>query len=52
MNKVLDLSWIDVYNEVLKGNITWDEFNEYLLNLTNQAYKNGYDDCRDDDLKW
>lgn len=50
MNKVLDLSWIEVYNEVLKGNISWDEFNEYLLNLTIQAYWNGYNDCEDDKL--
>lgn len=49
-NEVLDLSWIDVYNEVTKGNISWDEFNQYLHNLTNQAYKNGYDDCDADQM--
>jgi len=45
---VLDLSWNDLYNAVVKSNITQEEFNQYLLNLTNQAYKNGYDDCDDD----
>jgi hypothetical protein len=48
MDNILDLSWVDLYNGVNKGNITQIEFNEYLLNLSNQAYKNGYDDCTDD----
>ena len=48
MSKVLDLSWMDVYKDVQEGYISWEEFDEYLRNLTNQAYKNGYDDCTDD----
>ena len=40
----IDLNWLDMYNDVIKGNITWDDFNEYLLNLTEQAYQVGYDE--------
>ena len=51
MNKVLDLSWIEVYNEVLKGNISWDEFHQWLWDISDQSYRNGYNDGTSDTLK-
>ena len=44
MNNVLDLNWIDMYNEVVKGNITWDEFQDYLIDLEKKSYNEGFDD--------
>lgn len=39
---VLNLSWIDVYNEVIKGNISWEEFEQYLLRLEGKSHTNGW----------
>jgi len=44
MNNVLDLNWNDLYNEVTKGNITWDEFQDYMIYNTKSTYNEGFRD--------
>jgi hypothetical protein len=40
----IDLDWIDVYHEVVKGNVSWDDFQDYLINLEKKSYNEGYED--------
>jgi hypothetical protein len=38
------MNWYDMYHELVKGNITWDVFNEYLLKIQDKSYNEGYED--------
>ena len=42
--KVFDLSWDDLYLEVQKGNVSMDEFLDYMVNTSKESYKEGFDD--------
>lgn len=44
MSIEIGLDWIDVYNEVREGNISWDEFQDYLMNLEKECYNDGFRD--------
>lgn len=44
MNNVLDLYWSDMYNEIKNGNISPDEFHQWLWDISDQSYRNGYND--------
>jgi hypothetical protein len=41
---VSDLNWDQLYDEVLKGNVSRDEFLDYLLMTTKDSYNEGFDD--------
>ena len=42
--RVLDLSWDDLYLEVQKGNVSMDEFLDYMVNTSKESYKEGYEE--------
>lgn len=44
MSIEIGLDWIDVYNQVMEGNISWDEFQDYLMNLEKKSYNKGFED--------
>ena len=42
--KVFDLSWDDLYLEVQKGNVSMDEFLDYMVNTSKESYNEGYEE--------
>ena len=41
---VMNLSWDDLYLEVQKGNVSMDEFLDYMVNTSKESYKEGYEE--------
>ena len=44
--RVFDLSWDDLYLEVQKGNVSMDEFLDYMVNTSKESYNEGYEQCQ------
>ena len=52
---VMNLSWDDLYLEVQKGNVSMDEFLDYMVNTSKESYNEGYEEgCNSFsfDTKW
>jgi len=41
---VFDLSWDDLYLEVQKGNVSMDEFLDYMVNTSKESYNEGFEE--------
>ena len=41
---VINLSWDDLYLEVQKGNVSMDEFLDYMVNTSKESYNEGFDE--------
>ena len=50
VDEVLDLPWDELFIEVQKGNVSMDDFLDYMVNLTSESYDEGYHDGRYSDL--
>ena len=47
---VLDLPWDELFIEVQKGNVSMDDFLDYMVNTSKESYNEGYWDGSHSDL--